>query len=279
MNVSPFSFRELGVDAIITKTPIIKSFVAAGKRGEAEAAPAQDLPPPPPSFTEADLKNAEGEGFRRGFLEGSKDGQAQAQSEQAQVEEKLSGTVEEFIHDIAPLFEDYRKLATELREQMPRIAFAIAQKVAGNALAENAKQVVETMAERMCESMIQEPKLTVTVHQSLASSLQTRLSAMAATHRDAAQITVKGSAEMPVADCRVEWNHGSLERKTDLLWSQVEKIANDMGLTAKRDADEHMQAIQEKLPTPKKPRKKAQAVAAEQTDTITEPTPDTTKEE
>ena len=33
-----------------------------------------------------------------------------------------------------PLFDDYRKMAMQLQEQMPKVALAIARKVAGHAL-------------------------------------------------------------------------------------------------------------------------------------------------
>ena len=39
----------------------------------------------------------------------------------------------------------------------------------------------------------------------------------------ATDIVVQRDPNMPLADCRIEWNHGGMERNTEQLWQQVEK--------------------------------------------------------
>src|SRR5262245_59546154 len=52
-------------------------------------------PPPPPTFTEADLKQSEQEGYRRGFLEGEKEGRNQADAEQTVRTEQLTAAADQ----------------------------------------------------------------------------------------------------------------------------------------------------------------------------------------
>lgn len=160
MNVQRFSFKEFTGGVPVGVMRAGKPFIPSGKTKE-------DAPPPPPTFSEEELKTAERAGYQKGFLEGEKEGHKQAESEQAVVERKLAETVEKFAASVQPLFDDYRKTALAVQEQLPKAALAIARKVAGHALAQNAGAVIGEMAARCYETMMKEPKLTITVHESL----------------------------------------------------------------------------------------------------------------
>ncbi len=92
------------------------------------------------------------------------------------------------------------------------------------------------MALRACETMMKEPKLAITVHDSIADALTYRLEQLASRLPAATDIVILRDAAMPPADCRIEWNNGGMERNTEQLWRQVEQAVEDMTATAKRDA-------------------------------------------
>src|SRR5690606_4419461 len=81
-----------------------------------------DAPPPPPSFSEDDLRNTQQEYYRKGFTDGSAEGQKQAQSEQADHQRQLMETMQQAMKYITPLLEDYRQTITQLQADMPRVA-------------------------------------------------------------------------------------------------------------------------------------------------------------
>lgn len=187
-----------------------------------------DAPPPPPTFSEAEIKAAEQDGFRRGFLEGTKEGQMQAQSEQATVNEQLTGTVAQLASELHVLLADYTQVIAEQKAEMPKLALAVARKVAAKALSENAAALVEATVMECVERILGEPQIVVTVAAPLAASLEHRLIAHFAGNQDPGEITIQGSPDMGLSDCRIEWAGGRAERNSAALWQDIEAIIDDM---------------------------------------------------
>jgi len=235
MQVERFSFRELSDGAVVTAIRGGKSFKPSGKvKEEAHL---------PPTFNEEQLKMAEREAHQKGFLEGEQEGRKQAESEQAMIDRKLSETLEKFATSLQPLFENYSKMAVALQQQSPKMALAISRKVAGHALAQNAQAVIDELATRACQTMMEEPKLTITVHDSLADALTKKLEQLATRLQSATNIIVQRDANIPATDCRIEWSQGVMERQTTQIWQQVEKMIEDMSLVAASDAQKQLETL------------------------------------
>jgi flagellar assembly protein FliH len=244
MRVERFSFKEFDATVAVKSAPVtagIKPLLPGGRRKEG-------APPLPPTFSEEQLKAAERESYKKGFTEGTQEGRNQAESEQAAVDRQLSETVEKFVQTLPPLLADYRQMILQLRQDLPKVALAIARKAAGNALAENAAATVEDVAMRCVESMIAEPKLTVTVHESLADTLEKKLKAMAEKQQAATDIVVMRDAAIAPTDCRIEWKHGAMERHTGQLWQHIEKAVEAMSASAAHTTEVQMTQLQAQLP-------------------------------
>jgi len=246
MKMERFAFKELGHSEENRSPAPIKIFTPSGRVKESLPPP----PPPPPTFSEAELKTAERDGFQKGFIEGMADGKRQAENLQAANEAALLAMLAQFTQSLIPLFDDYRKLALQVREDMPKVAFAVARKVAGSSLAENASAVVNDITVRCCESLITEPKITITVHESLGDALEKRLQEVAARLPAATDIIIQRSPELPLSDCRVEWKNGFMERSVEQLLGQLEGVIEDMSATAVRDGAEDIQALHDRMNAP-----------------------------
>lgn len=236
MQVQRFNFKEFDGHVPAGKGAVAKNFLPTGRSRE-------DAPPPPPTYKEEDVKAAEREGYKKGFLEGQQDGHKQAQTEQAEIDRKLSELFDGFAKGISALFADGSQLAAEIRQEMPKVAFTIARKVAGEALEKNAVGIIGDMALRCCETMVNEPKFTITVHESLGDTLEKRLKDLGAKLPATAEIIIQRSPELPLSDCRIEWTHGGMERNTAQMWQQIEKIVGftnpvgrDSGSTGSNEA-------------------------------------------
>ena len=248
MQIAPFSFREFGEAGepqAATARPE-RSFMKHGQKKEEVAPP----PPPPPVFTEADLKNAERDGYQKGYIAGMEEGKSLAHSEQTDADEKLSQTLETFVIHLAPLFATYRNFMRDSSKQMPGMAYAIAKKVAGSALEANAANSIEEIAARCIETMMHEPKLVVTVHESLKDNMEARLQTLAEKLRVASEIIVVGDSYIAIPNCRIEWKHGGMHRNTEEIWQQVEQVIQSMVASAARDADTVADTIEPTLLTP-----------------------------
>lgn len=235
MNVEPFTLREFSA-GIAVKAPVPGKPFVRGK-GKEEV-------PLPSSYSEEQLKAAERESYKKGFLEGIEDGKKQQVSEQEAIDRKLSQAVDTFAGTISPILADYRSVVLQMRQDLPKIALCIAQKVAGNALGGNAQSVIDDVAQRCVEIMIGEPKLTIAVHPSLAPTLKAKLDTIVVRMQVATDIIVNGDESIPEADCRIEWRHGAFARNTEKLWESVRHAVENLSAYAKHETETQLNALE-----------------------------------
>jgi len=243
MSISPFSFREFGVsevEFVPTPTTSPKPFLPTGRKKE-EAAPP---PPPPPSFSEDQMKAAERDGYQKGFLDGVIEGKNQAANEQTAIDTTLTELVEKFASHYAPLFNLYRDMLKVQAAQLPKIAHTIAKKVAGDALEKNSYAFIEEICLRCVNAMMHEPKLVITVHESMKTTLETKIGMAARALQMGSEITVVGDANITPANCRVEWKNGAMVRDTDSLWQQVEQVVANMVTSSENEAQALANAVE-----------------------------------
>lgn len=234
MQIAPFSFREFGEGDIEVSTQTPRPFLPHNRKKEEAAPPA---PPPPPVFSEADLKMAERDGFQKGFIDGMEEGKRNAHNEQADIHATLQATIEGFVKHLAPLFANYRSGVRALAKDTPELALVIAKKVAGNALNENGAAMIAEITTRCIETLIDEPKIIVTVHSSLEETLKTMLSELTEKLRVAGDIIVVGDAHIAPPNCRIEWKNGAMHRDAEQLWQHIEQIVDGMKVSKQHESE------------------------------------------
>lgn len=206
-----------------------KGFMPPSFGGQPERKASAPPPPPAaPAITREDVKNAEQEGYRKGFLEGVNEGRMQAESEQAEVTRRLEEAVETLSSQLRGLIDAYNDFVSEQHAEMPKLALAVARKVAGAALENNALAALESVIAPAIERMLGQPRMIVTVNESLVAALEQRLAARFAHNNDPGEIAIEGDAELAPGDCRINWENGSAERSTEALWKQVEAMVAEM---------------------------------------------------
>jgi flagellar assembly protein FliH len=245
MKLERLDFRELATGEKIANAAVIGKVFMPSRAKKEEPPP----PPPVPTFSEDQMLEAEREGYKKGFIAGELEGQKKAESEQAEVNVKLVAMVDQFAQSVAPIFENYRQMVMQLQADLPKVAFAIAQKVAGVALQENAVAIISDLAMRSVESLISEPELTIVAHEGFADTLENKLQELAKKLPAATQIIIVRDPDMPLSDCRIEWNNGSLARVTSQLWENVEKAISNMQIIVGRETTEKMQSLEAQVLT------------------------------
>lgn len=244
MKVEPLKLKTLvegmGAEAIPTASAAARIFIPSGRPPAAET-------PPPPVFSEADMRSAEREGFQKGFIEGIEEGRRQAESAQAEINRQVAAMAGRFVEAIGPLFSHYREFSAMLYREMPRVALAIARKAAGPALEQNAHLRVGDIAARACETMINEARLTITAHESLGDTLENMLLALASRLPEHTEIVILRDPAMPLADCRIEWECGSMRHSVDELWQRIEKAVENLSAASLRDGAAELRRLEQQV--------------------------------
>ena len=247
--------------------PMAASVVAGNRQFVAAHQPVVEEEPTEPTFSEAELKAAERDGYQKGFLEGVKDGRLQMESEQATINKQLAALGGKFEASVMPLYDDYKRMYLRIATEMPKIALAVAKKVAGNALEENAAQQVADIITRCCESLMNEPQLTITAHESLGDALEKMLSGLAARLPETTQILILRAPNIPLSDCKIDWKLGAMHYSTQEMWDKVEKAIHNMAALSVQEHEAQMEQLKITVETGEAP---APQAAAEDSEAPTE---------
>lgn len=204
-----------------------------------------EVPPPPPTFSEKELKEAEKEAYKKGFLEGTEEGKRQQMDANTETQKTLLGALSGLIQAFDPVVKSYKEQITRLRTDTPKLALSIARKAAGSALDGNAQAALEETVVRCLQSLPDSPDITLTVHDSMAEALKKHLAMLAQTYTAARHMSVHPNSEMAVSDCKISWKDGAFIRNTDSIWQHIE------GAVANISAGEHYTSQKEMdaLPT------------------------------
>lgn len=218
MKFEPYFFRPINSDGTFAPGLPVR-----GSREQQKQA--QDIiVEAPPTFSEAELAAAQKLAQQEGYLKGMDDGYARGQAEHAQADREIQELVNRLAEQIQELLRDYHRFIDGQKRELPRLAVAIARKVAGSALAHDPTPVIEDMTQRCLQLAAGEPKIVVTVHESIASDIENRLIAAFAGCEEAGEIIISPSTEIAREDCRIEWKNGSAERTAGELWYEIDSI-------------------------------------------------------
>lgn len=233
MRAEPILFKEFDYKAVSVKKRTSSLLPGGRTKGE--------VPPPPPTFSEEQLKTAEKEAFKKGFLEGTEEGKRQQKDAEADTQEALRQTLMDVCSRFTPLVDNYKQQIAGLRVNMPKLALAAAKKAAGKALNDHAATHLNDIVERCLKSLPDEPEIAITIHESLSESLKKHIETLGQGYPVAKNITVTPNKDMPAGNCMIGWKDGSFLRDTGQIWLQldqaIEQIAAGESFAVKQQMD------------------------------------------
>jgi len=212
VKLEPYFFRPLNPDG---------TFAAGWMQRGNDKEPVPELPPAP-TFSEEELKNAEQAAQQQGYLKGMEDGYSKARAEHIQVDIELTDIIRQLTDQITQVLQQNHDFVAEQYRELPKLALAIAYKVAGAALEKDPSALIEQMVQRSLKIVVGTPVLTVTVHPSVAEQLEARLVASFSGSEEAGEVIITSDETLEISDCRIAWEHGGAERSTKGLWYEVE---------------------------------------------------------
>ncbi len=185
-------------------------------------------PPPPPTFSEAELKAAEAAGYRKGYVEGELEGKKLAESELAKLDRQIESGLTPLAEQMKTLFSAYNSFTREQAAMAPQLAWTLAQKIAGDALAQDSLALVEPLVKECITRILGEPLITVTVHESIAPRLEEKLKRYFEHSSEPGDITIHGDANMQPADCIVTWAHGNAKLTQAERLKDISRIVDEI---------------------------------------------------
>lgn len=108
--------------------------------------------------------------------------------------------------------------------QSAQLAFALARKLAGAALAEFPQAEVETALREAMHQALGEPRIVLRVAPDVADALASRLADIAHQEGYDGKVQITADPSLRRADCRVEWRGGGAERAEAAIEKSLEEL-------------------------------------------------------
>lgn len=180
-----------------------------------------DVPPPPPTFSEAELAAAKREAHAEGVREGERIGGEREKSANAQREQALIQMLDGLVEQVSLFAGQQRYLLEQKQQEMTSLAVAISQHVTGCELSVQPALLAASLVERTLPYLVQEPQVELVVNPDLADLMQEKLAAIDAAKKLNGRLQVQGNPAFGLYDCRIDWEGGHASIELEQLWRAV----------------------------------------------------------
>jgi len=197
-----------------------------------------DTPDPehvePPKFSEEDVVQFKQESFESGKSSGMDEARRQQ-------EETLIALMRNMAVLLEKLLESEARRENEKNNAIIRLSLKIAQKLFPGLAKAHAMDEIESTVQAVLEKRKEEPRLVVTVHDSILDKLRSRMDILGENAGFHGKVILMGGDDLAPTDCRIEWADGGAEKNFEQIFTEIEntlsrQLAGGKTATDKPDA-------------------------------------------
>ncbi|MFV0627347.1 MAG: hypothetical protein ACK5N8_08370 [Alphaproteobacteria bacterium] len=166
---------------------------------------------------EEKLKQAREQGHEEGYQAGFSACKDSTESQEIELLRNIERNLKVVFAEVSENSSRAEKTSLEL------LSVAL-RKIVPNLLEENAKEIVAKFLKETFESIKNEPKLSFYIHPSIIGLVQNDIAELARVNDFEGKISLHKDATLQVSDCRIEWENGGVERKSDEILNKVENF-------------------------------------------------------
>jgi flagellar assembly protein FliH len=200
---------------------------------EADEVPQEAAPPPPPTFSESELEAAILQAKRDGYASGFEAGYSEGEGAYKQREADTLEIVKNLEHSLSNLQNDYQLTLNARAHEASELAYAIAKKIAGDALDKNMLPIAEALVQQCLPLLMQRPRFVIELHPEQLESVHEAIKSIIMKRGYEGDIIVRGSALLGLHDVRIDWSGGHAERNTETLWREIHALIHSYSHTPK----------------------------------------------
>ena len=184
----------------------------------------EDLPPPEPTFSLAELQDAREEGHRAGREEMRAEAEAATETSAMLA---LTALAEHF----AGLSAAQEAAISEIRREAVVIALAVTRKMFPNLAQDMALPEIESVIHTCLREYITEPRIFVRVHEDVRDLVKEKADPIVEQTGFQGDLIVVAEPGLGRSDCVLEWGAGGAERRTERLWQNIDReVADALGV-------------------------------------------------
>ncbi len=176
--------------------------------------------PPAPTYTEQQLETVREQAYESGYAAGQK----ASEETQRQQMNTLLGRVEQKLNELN------EAAAQQWREQMGHlqcVAVAVARKIMPAYAARYGCDEIQAVIAQVLTEIGREPRLVIRVGEAQFDAISAKIADITARQAYAGKVVVLGEPDLGAADCRIEWADGGIERDSEKLWQDINRIVEE----------------------------------------------------
>ncbi|MDD4556691.1 MAG: FliH/SctL family protein [Alphaproteobacteria bacterium] len=163
-----------------------------------------------------EIEQAREDGYEKGFT-------ACRESTEAQQVELLQNLGKE----LKEIFSQIEKKTEAFEKNSVGVLVEALQKLVPSLLTEKAEEIVANFMKENFANIKNEPKLSFYIHPGIASAVQKEIVELARVNDFEGKISIHKDETLGLADCRIEWDNGGVERKSEEVLKKVEAFFVD----------------------------------------------------
>ena len=171
----------------------------------------------------AAMKEAEAEGYRRGFAEATTEALAKIEHRTAVAAEKVAQAMGEISAEL-------RTLEARLEAEAVEVALAVSRQLAPGLIAREPIAEIERLVSGIHAQVRSAPHVVVRLASNLVQSASGRLMKLAETRGYAGRLVLLPEPGLAADDCRIEWADGGVTRQRAAIEARInEAVARYLG--------------------------------------------------
>ena len=175
----------------------------------------------------AAMKEAEAEGYRRGFA----DAQAEAL---ARIEHRTAAAAEKVALAMGDIAAEFKAVEARLEAEAVEVALAVARQLAPGLIAREPVAEIERLVGGILAQVRSAPHVVVRLASNLVESASARLTKLADARGYTGRLVFLPEPGLAADDCRIEWADGGLSRERTAIDARIsEAVARYLGRTPK----------------------------------------------
>lgn len=193
----------------------------------------QEVIPTPvvPSFTQEQLQaaveNARKEGHSAGYEAGHADASNEASARNVEILKLL-----EMIQKLWEQQEHfYRQYVHNQANHLHRLIFAIARKIAGQAIQSHSENLIKELLMQCLPLIINKPRVTLEINPQMVEPLRNQLLPYMERAGFEGDIQFRANEQLGLIDAKIEWPSGKAERNVEMIWQEIESLLSTVDFT------------------------------------------------
>lgn len=166
-------------------------------------------------YTQDDLDRVRAEALSFGRKQGAAEAAGTA-------DQRIQRTLDQIAEGLAGAIEALRNADARQARDAAALALAVIRKLFPETSRRHGHTEIVSVIDTVIGRIIDKPKLTVWVAESLQPAITEQLATLAEAHGFAGQISIVGESTMAEGDCRVSWAGGGAVRDSAAIWREIE---------------------------------------------------------